>query len=55
MREAERRRDALVSDIEVAGDDHRRLAEVGAALAEAEAELSGLEDEWLALSEEAAG
>jgi len=54
MREVERRRDALASDIEVAGDDHRRLAEVGAALADAEAELSRAEDEWLALSEEVA-
>jgi len=54
MREVERRRNALASDIEVAGDDHRRLAEVGAALADAEAELSRAEDEWLALSEEAA-
>ena len=47
-----RRRDALVAELAEAGDDHRRLAQLGAALAEAEAELSQAEDDWLSLSEE---
>ncbi len=55
MRAVERRRDVLAADIGDVSDDHVRLAEIGAALAAAEAELTTAEDEWLALSEEAAG
>jgi ATP-binding cassette subfamily F protein uup len=53
IRDIERRRDALVADLADAGDDHRKLAEIGAALAAAEAQLHQAEDEWLTLSEEA--
>ena len=52
MRDAEGRRDALVVELANAGDDHRRLAQLGAELVDAEAELSQAEDDWLALGEE---
>jgi len=53
---AGRRRDALrteLDDLVATGADHEALARVGADLAEADAELSELEEQWLALAEEA--
>jgi ATP-binding cassette subfamily F protein uup len=45
-------REELTSALVDAGDDHRRLREVGARLAEVEDEIAAAEDEWLALQEE---
>ena len=53
MRAVERRRNALAIELQAASDDHRRLAEIGAALADADADLATAEDDWLSLSEEA--
>ena len=54
LRTLVRRRDELVAELEATpGTDHRRLAEVGAALAGAEEDVDAAEEEWLALSEAA--
>ncbi len=55
LRYAERQREVLAADLATATHDHQRLAEVGAALAEADVAVAEAEDAWLALSEEADG
>jgi len=52
MRPLEKRRERLTSDLDGAGADHRRLAELGAELAEVQRELARLEDEWLAAGDQ---
>jgi ATP-binding cassette subfamily F protein uup len=50
IRPLERKRDRLHQDLAAAGADHRRLADLGAQLAEAEAAISAAEEEWLRLT-----
>jgi hypothetical protein len=53
IRRHERRRDELTAALAEGTADHRRMAEMGAELAAAEADLARAEDEWLALADEA--
>ncbi len=56
MRKIEKRRDGLLADLTAADtSDHRRLADLGRELAEAEADLATAEEAWLELASEAEG
>ncbi|HKH89116.1 MAG TPA: ATP-binding cassette domain-containing protein, partial [Acidimicrobiales bacterium] len=48
-----RRRDELTEALAAAGDDHLELARVGRILTDVQADLTTLENNWLALAEEA--
>ena len=54
MKKLEKQRDRLATEVgAIDGADHQRLAEVGRDLAAVEAEITRVEDEWLALADEA--
>ena len=54
LRKLEKQRDRLAADVAgIDGSDHQRLAEVGRDLAGVEADISAIEEEWLALADEA--
>jgi ATP-binding cassette subfamily F protein uup len=50
-----KRRSRLEAAVAAAGADHVRLAEIGASLAEVDAEIAATEERWLAVAEEAEG
>lgn len=52
MARLQRRREGLDGDLEEAGTDHVRLAEVGREIAQVDTELEAAEERWLELSEE---
>ena len=53
LRKFEKQRDRLAGEVAtIDGSDHQRLASVGQDLAAAEAAISAVEEEWLALAEE---
>jgi len=53
VRRLDARRTALTEELAAGAADHRRMAELGAELAQVEADLAATEDEWLALADEA--
>jgi len=55
MRQLEKRQATLTAAVTAAGTDHERLATLGAELAEVGLAITAVEDEWLALTEEAEG
>ena len=55
MKRLEKRRGELESAMAAASSDHEALARIGSELAALQGDLSGLEEQWLALAEEAEG
>ena len=51
----DRRRAALTAELDAVGDDHEELARIGVELGDVGGEISLLEEQWLALSEEMEG
>jgi ATP-binding cassette subfamily F protein uup len=53
MARLDKKRTALTAELEAAGSDHEALVRIGAELGPVVEEINGLEERWLALSEEA--